>query len=132
MRSILVFATALVAAVNAAPEGMGRWAEPPTKIVAARADKAVQQPTAAPTIGTPTIQGCFKSPGDLKLNTTHKFNSIGKCADETCAAAGYAVGGSMGGNQCWCGETYPPKSDLVDPKFCDTPCPGFGEHACES
>lgn len=132
MRSIFFFAAALVAAVDARPESIdARWYRMTSRLVPRQKPvTAVQQPITPPTIDVPTIQGCFKSAGDLELNTTHKFNSIGKCADETCREGGFAVGGSMGGNQCWCGQTYPPKSDLVDPSFCNSPCSGFGEHAC--
>jgi cell wall integrity and stress response component len=59
-----------------------------------------------------------------------EFNTIGECATKVCLAKGFAVGASMGGNQCWCGNKYPPEKDIVDNKNCNVGCPGFGEHAC--
>ncbi|KAL2016796.1 hypothetical protein VTK56DRAFT_2965 [Thermocarpiscus australiensis] len=122
MKLTLIFAATVLAAADVSPD----------KILPARAPAVtgVEQPKQLPSLNTPTVQGCFKSSGDLKLNQTITWNSIGKCATEVCLAGGYPVGGTMGGNQCWCGNTYPPKKDEVDDKFCNVGCTGFGEQAC--
>lgn len=127
MKSMSLLAAALLAAADALPERI--W----EASVVERQEEVipVQQPKTPPKLTDSTVQGCFKSSGDLKFQTTIQWNSIGSCGNDLCRANGYPVGGTMGGNQCWCGNTYPPKEDEVDPENCNIGCTGFGEHACE-
>ncbi|KAK4099167.1 hypothetical protein N658DRAFT_517589 [Parathielavia hyrcaniae] len=88
----------------------------------------VQPPIEDPRLNARTVQGCFKSSGDLKLiNSTVIFNSISGCGELICYKQKYAVGGTMGGSQCFCGNEYPPKEDQVDNSNCDYPCTGYPE-----
>ncbi|KAK4235469.1 putative wsc domain-containing protein [Achaetomium macrosporum] len=132
MKSITFLAAALAALADAMPDpfvpAIELYDGKDPKV--ARAVKGQEQPITTPILDTPTVQGCFKSSGDLILNGTIKYNSIGACATDTCYKGGFAVGGSTGGNQCWCGNSYPPKDDLVDDGECNVPCTGFGDHAC--
>ncbi|KAK4174690.1 putative cell wall integrity and stress response protein [Triangularia setosa] len=123
MKSIAFFAAALFAVVEALPESH-MMARQDTKIV------PVQQPKQDATLNAQTNQGCYKSAGEMTMASVIKFNSIGECAGKVCIQKGFAVAASTGGNQCWCGNKYPPEEDLVDDKFCNVGCPGFGEHAC--
>lgn len=102
-----------------------------TSTSASTTKMGVEQPSAAPTIDVPTVQGCFSSQGDLKSVGVLSFNSIDKCAVDTCKAQGYAVGASMGANECYCGNEYPPASALVNDSNCDAPCTGYGTQACQ-
>ncbi|KAK3900094.1 hypothetical protein C8A05DRAFT_36263 [Staphylotrichum tortipilum] len=132
MKSTTVFAVALIAAAEAFPESIGalravKWTR---ERIEARYVKGKQTPITPAMLNGPTSQGCYKSSGSLKYISSPQYNTIGSCGKDTCLQAGYAVGGTMGGNQCFCGNTYPPKSDLVDDSKCDVGCTGYGEVAC--
>lgn len=63
-------------------------------------------------------------------NATVKFNSMGGCITDLCTPAGFTVGAMTGGNECYCGTEYPPKSTLSDDSECNVGCPGYGSEAC--
>lgn len=134
MKSTTLLAVALLAAAEAFPDGgLGalralKWTR---QRIEARYTKGKQTPIQPAMLNGATSQGCYKSSGSLKLIDQPLYNTIGACGDEICRPAGYAVGATTGGNQCWCGNTYPPKSDLVDDSKCDVGCAGYGEVACE-
>lgn len=131
MKSAVFVAAALIALADAMPENMWsvrRWSH---EKMDRRLVKGTQQPVEPAQEGVATVQGCYKSAGSLELKGTFEWNSVQKCSDQTCTPAGSAVAGTSRGNQCFCGDKYPPKEDLVDPKFCDTGCTGYGDHACE-
>lgn len=136
MKSMVLIAAAAVAFADALPGNfmpgnfLAVTPERQHAEVAARYVKGVQQPIESPNLSGSTIQGCFKSSGKLKFMEIIEWNTIGSCGNDLCRAKGYEVGGTTGGNQCWCGHKYPPKDDLVDPKNCDAGCTGYGEHAC--
>jgi cell wall integrity and stress response component len=120
MRSLPIFmTTALLSAVPA-------LAQQPSPTSA----MGVEEPSAAPTLNVAVVQGCFSSPGELVSIGTLDFNSKDKCAVVNCKARGYAVAASMGANECYCGNKYPPKAALVNDSNCNAPCTGFGTQAC--
>ncbi|KAI1413404.1 hypothetical protein F5Y13DRAFT_29471 [Hypoxylon sp. FL1857] len=82
----------------------------------------------SPIVGTDTVHGCYKSVGTMKKLNTDNFNSQGACAG-FCRKNNYVVGASNSVD-CWCGDEYPNKADLVDDDQCTEPCPGFGDDAC--
>jgi cell wall integrity and stress response component len=90
----------------------------------------IEEPSAAPTLGAQVVQGCFSSWGNLIFNSTPSFNSKSACAVDICYAGGFKVAATSGGNQCYCGDEYPPKDSLTDDSDCNTPCPGYGLQAC--
>ncbi|CAK7199792.1 hypothetical protein SEUCBS139899_002476 [Sporothrix eucalyptigena] len=90
----------------------------------------VEQPSSTPIYMQPVVQGCFSSSGDLVYNSTQAFNSRGECGQTICQAMGKYVGASTEGSKCYCGDSYPPNSTLVDDKYCNAPCTGFGQDAC--
>lgn len=90
--------------------------------------KNLQSPATDPIPGTDTVHGCYKSLGTLKHQQTIQFNSQGACAG-LCRDNGSLVAASNT-EECYCGDQYPNKSDLVDDSQCTEPCPGFGSQAC--
>jgi cell wall integrity and stress response component len=129
MKFIGFLAATLLASADALPDIIPNIRG--TKTILGRYEKGVQQPSETPVLNSPKVQGCFKSSGELKMNRTIEFNSIGECATKVCYVGGYSVAGTMGGNQCWCGNTYPPKEDVVEDKNCNAPCSGYDQEACE-
>lgn len=117
MRSYSIVAAALLAAKSA---------------MAATATTAtgVEEPSAVPTLGAAAVQGCFSSKGDLVFNSTQLYNSKSKCALDICAAMGKPVAGTMGGDECYCGDEYPPKSTLANDTDCNIGCSGYDLQAC--
>lgn len=124
MKAMIFAATALLALAEAIPEvGSSRPMQ--------HNKRGVQRPAEMPRLGAQTSQGCFKSSGNLKLiNATVKYNSIGGCAEKICLPLKYPVGATMGGSQCFCGDEYPPKADLVDDSNCNYDCTGYDQEAC--
>ncbi|KAK3385363.1 hypothetical protein B0H63DRAFT_181938 [Podospora didyma] len=132
MKSITLLATAVVAATSTVADlSMGLLG--PRIISRAAVGTAPTEPQPAPEpaqLNVITYAGCFSSPGELKFNTTIKFNSLGKCAQETCLAGDFTVAASTGGNICYCGTKLPPKSTQVKETFCNLKCPGIDKEAC--
>ncbi|KAL7619544.1 Protein SLG1 [Parahypoxylon ruwenzoriense] len=81
-----------------------------------------------PISGTDTVHGCYKSVGTMTIEDSIKFNSQGECAG-LCRSKGMTTGASNA-HDCYCGNEYPNKADLVDDDQCTEPCPGFGDEAC--
>ncbi|CAK7214030.1 hypothetical protein SCUCBS95973_002005 [Sporothrix curviconia] len=101
-----------------------------TAAAATSTKMGVEQPSSTPIYMQPVVQGCFSSSGDLVFNSTQPFNSRGECGQTICQAMGKAVGASTEGSKCYCGDSYPPNSTLVDDKYCNAPCTGYGTDAC--
>ncbi|KAI6363655.1 hypothetical protein MCOR25_005833 [Pyricularia grisea] len=127
---IIASGAALLCAVSGAAVG--------TPVLEARAATtstssawAVERPSERPVANDPRVQGCFSSAGDLTFIQTVEFNSRDSCPKAICMnKLGKNVGGTIRGNECWCGDKYPPKSSLVDDKECDAACTGYGQEAC--
>lgn len=97
----------------------------------ARALVAVEEPSGVPQPMVPVVQGCFSSSGDLEFNSAPKYNSKDECGNKLCQKLGKKVAATTQGQKCYCGDSYPPKSTLVDDKMCNISCTGFGEQACK-
>jgi len=99
--------------------------------VAAQATTGVEQPAQTPALNNPTVQGCFSAAGDLVFNSVIQWNAIGPCC-EACKAMNPPrdVAATMGGNQCFCGDAYPPASALADDSKCNVGCSGYDLTAC--
>ncbi|AEO68270.1 dec1b5a7-f689-42f3-a7d4-a28795f4e23b [Thermothielavioides terrestris] len=126
----VVVAVALLALAQATPKNLLSSIRLRRAEIFGRAPDGTQPKVLPPELGTPTVQGCFSSSGNLTLNSTPTYNSIDGCANKVCRPAGFPVGGTTGGNQCWCGTTYPPKDTLVDPSHCTTSCNSYPSEAC--
>ncbi|KAL8404709.1 hypothetical protein RB594_009539 [Gaeumannomyces avenae] len=103
-------------------------ADPPTP---GQTEKGLQRKPMRPIPNDATVHGCYSSGAGLQLvDKAVKFNTMGECGVKICNVMGYKVGASYQGTQCWCGNTYPPGSKLVDDKQCNIPCPGYDWDAC--
>lgn len=88
------------------------------------------KPSEEPVIGQITNQGCFNSSLGLTLvDDNLDFNTDGKCG-QLCADKDYDVGATSGGQECWCGDEYPPEQNRVDDAECNIGCTGFNTEAC--
>ncbi|KAK3312773.1 hypothetical protein B0H66DRAFT_607830 [Apodospora peruviana] len=125
MKSLAFIAATLLATADALT---------PSKILRGRATAAkqpLQHPSQPPQLKTITVQGCFSSSGDMVRNSTLEFNSSGKCAKDICnEQMGLPVAATMGGNECWCGKTYPPVNTRTNDTACDIGCTGYDLEAC--
>jgi cell wall integrity and stress response component len=131
MKSMVLVATALVALADALPEHMLPARSWTPGGIMARYLKGTQKPAESPEYDKTTVKGCFNSSGELIYKGKPEYNTDTKCGDDTCRANGFPVGGSTGGSQCWCGQTYPPEADLVDDSNCDYGCAGYPDLACK-
>ncbi|KAJ9148677.1 Cell wall integrity and stress response component 1 [Pleurostoma richardsiae] len=123
MKSITIALAALAAA-------SGVFADTTSGSSASTTSKGVEEPSAMPTLGAQIVQGCFSSYGELVFNSKQEYNSKSKCAHDICYAAGKLVAGTTGGNQCYCGDKYPPKISLANDSDCNAPCTGYDPQAC--
>jgi cell wall integrity and stress response component len=89
-----------------------------------------QEKSETPKFDVATTNGCYKSPGEMKKQPRVKHMSELECGEVICGAAGFLAASTMGGADCYCGNTYPPEEDLVDDEKCNIPCTGYGQNAC--
>ncbi|KAF3763296.1 hypothetical protein M406DRAFT_357002, partial [Cryphonectria parasitica EP155] len=101
-----------------------------TTSTAASTATGVASPSAQPTLGVAISQGCFSSWGDLILTNTSVFNSRGSCATVNCTDAGYLVAAMTDGDECWCGNEYPPEDTRAADSKCSIGCSGYPQEAC--
>jgi cell wall integrity and stress response component len=98
-------------------------------ILAAPALADLQPARESPALGSDTPQGCYSSVGELQIiEPQPDFNSRGKC-NQICRDLKKNVA-AMWAKDCYCGNKYPPKADLVDDSECNEPCPGINKEAC--
>ncbi|PSR85685.1 hypothetical protein BD289DRAFT_453187 [Coniella lustricola] len=97
---------------------------------ATAATTGVPSPSAEAQLGTAISQGCYSSWGDLFHFGTSVYNSRGSCATTNCTDAGYKVAAMTGGNQCWCGNEYPPTDTRAADSKCNIGCAGYPQEAC--
>lgn len=95
--------------------------------------KGVQKPSAPASFGKQVSQGCFSAKGsDFQIMDGVLYPTEGGCIKDVCWAQNFKVGGQTGGNQCYCGNKYPPNSTRVDDALCNAPCQGYDFEACGS
>ncbi|CAN8105431.1 unnamed protein product [Discula destructiva] len=122
--------TTLLAAVVATASPVFAETATPTDTASSTTATAVQSPAADPQLGQTISQGCFSSWGNLIFNGTSKYMSMGGCATDLCVPGGFLVSAITAGNECYCGNEYPPEDTLVDDTECNIGCPGWGASAC--
>ncbi|KAI0165162.1 hypothetical protein GGR52DRAFT_575255 [Hypoxylon sp. FL1284] len=105
-----------------------RFAVAAVVVFASLSSATKEKPPQEPKPGTDTVHGCYKSVGTMKMLQSFDFNSQGKCVG-LCLDKKFTAAASNK-NDCYCGNEYPNKADLVDDDKCDEPCPGFGDDAC--
>ncbi|KAJ2971504.1 hypothetical protein NQ176_g7654 [Zarea fungicola] len=82
-----------------------------------------------PKSGAFTSQGCYSTaPNMTDANVSSLFLSTASCA-AACLKSNYAVA-AVSPQNCYCGNTYPPKDNRVDDANCNYPCNGFTMEAC--
>ncbi|KAH6879510.1 hypothetical protein B0T10DRAFT_158560 [Thelonectria olida] len=92
------------------------------------AQDATQAPKADAVLGAVTSQGCFNSLPDGTSSHEMTFAASGACG-ELCIKEKKAVA-ILHRNKCYCADTYPTESSLVDDDKCDYSCPGYAREAC--
>lgn len=101
-------------------------------LLAATGAVAIVNQPKAPQLNVETTYGCYSDPGDLIMNGTNIYNTMGGCATKTCKPLNYTVAATSGGNECWCGFKYPSKKYRIDDSECDIPCVGYPDlEACK-
>ncbi|KAM0378620.1 hypothetical protein ACHAPY_006320 [Fusarium culmorum] len=92
-------------------------------------DSSLQPPAKSPVLNDFTPQGCFSTlPSKASLGTESTFMTTGQCLnycqkEKNNVAILYAT-------KCYCSDTYPAKSSLVDDDQCNLSCPGYPREAC--
>ncbi|KAK4217464.1 hypothetical protein QBC37DRAFT_396623 [Rhypophila decipiens] len=104
----------------------------PSRIVHPRQTKA--KPTTEPSkpaqLNIQVSQGCYSSKGDLVFNGTTILQSKGFCVNFCVQTLEKPVAAMSGGNQCWCGDSYPPIESIVDDDNCNVGCISYPLEAC--
>ncbi|TDZ21676.1 Cell wall integrity and stress response component 1 [Colletotrichum sidae] len=88
----------------------------------------VQRPSETPTTGGITSHGCYSSNSTTWAKLDVENISVGVCTT-ACQKAKKDVA-VLSGEDCFCGDKYPPKNDLVDDSKCNFPCPFYKYEAC--
>ncbi|PCD27453.1 hypothetical protein FGRA07_02592 [Fusarium graminearum] len=92
-------------------------------------DSSLQPPARSPVLNDFTPQGCFSTlPSKASVGTESTFMTTGQCfnycqKEKNSVAILYAT-------KCYCSDTYPAKSSLVDDDQCNLSCPGYPREAC--
>ncbi|THW17938.1 WSC-domain-containing protein [Aureobasidium pullulans] len=88
-----------------------------------------QSVSASVVAGAVTSAGCFDSSSGLTQSDTYNYQSKGHC-QQLCVKANAVVMAMSNGNECWCGNTLPPKSSLQSDSECSTTCVGYPSDMC--
>jgi hypothetical protein len=70
-------------------------------------------------------KGCYSSNSGLTFKDTYTWQSKSHCQSQ-CGPMNAAVEATTKGTDCWCGNSLPPASSLVDDSFCNVQCTGYG------
>ncbi|KAK1981314.1 hypothetical protein LZ30DRAFT_87148 [Colletotrichum cereale] len=92
--------------------------------------KGVQKPKTDPLPSALTSHGCY----NMNATTWEKYIpkqgiSSGSCNDE-CKLVQKKNVMALNGEDCYCGDSYPPASAVVDDQKCHFPCPFYPDEAC--
>ncbi|KAF0315916.1 transmembrane alpha-helix domain-containing protein [Colletotrichum asianum] len=95
------------------------------------ASAAYQRPSENPTVNAITSHGCYNANGtSWKIYPVDVTKlSVGKCTDE-CKTNQKKNVAALNGEDCYCGDDYPPKINVVDDKKCNFGCPAYPLEAC--
>ncbi|KAJ4112458.1 hypothetical protein NW768_011618 [Fusarium equiseti] len=97
--------------------------------VSGRRQRQLQRPAESPLLNQMTSQGCFSTlPSDAESHGSGTFLASGECWN-SCTKENKNVA-ITSGSTCYCSDSYPAKSSLVDDSSCDWPCPGYAMEAC--
>ncbi|KAI8237909.1 Cell wall integrity and stress response component 1 [Colletotrichum sp. SAR 10_86] len=95
------------------------------------ASSAVQRPSENPTVNAVTSHGCYNANGtSWKIYPVDVTKlSVGKCTDE-CKTNQKKNVAALNGEDCYCGDDYPPKINVVKDEKCNFGCPAYPLEAC--
>ncbi|OHE90918.1 transmembrane alpha-helix domain-containing protein [Colletotrichum orchidophilum] len=88
-----------------------------------------QKPSEAARPGAITNHGCYNATSTTWQKYPVENISTGSCTLE-CQKNQKKNVAAINGEDCYCGDSYPPKVDVVDDKKCNFPCPYYPEEAC--
>ncbi|KXH55591.1 transmembrane alpha-helix domain-containing protein [Colletotrichum salicis] len=88
-----------------------------------------QKPSEAARPGAITNHGCYNASSTTWEKYPVENISTGSCTLE-CQTKQKKNVAAINGEDCYCGDSYPPKVDVVDDKKCNFPCPFYPEEAC--
>ncbi|KAK1498327.1 transmembrane alpha-helix domain-containing protein [Colletotrichum tamarilloi] len=88
-----------------------------------------QKPSEAARPGAITNHGCYNASSTTWQKYPVENISTGSCTLE-CQTKQKKNVAAINGEDCYCGDSYPPKIDVVDDKKCNFPCPFYPEEAC--
>jgi len=92
--------------------------------------KGVPVPSELPRKGAVRSQGCWAGMGDTWKKTPQlDYPSSGSCT-RYCSPLNYTVA-ALRGEDCYCGNDYPPKDTSTALSNCNFPCPGYDLEACK-
>ncbi|KAI5460113.1 hypothetical protein BGZ63DRAFT_389538 [Mariannaea sp. PMI_226] len=106
------------------------WSVPVAASTSSSSDTTdpVQSPSTQPVAGQLTSHGCYKSNSATASGTKLTFASSGTCAQECRKTNKNVI--ILQGSECFCADTYPPRSSQVKDELCNYPCPGYSREAC--
>ncbi|KAJ0305043.1 hypothetical protein Brms1b_010987 [Colletotrichum noveboracense] len=95
------------------------------------ASSALQRPSENPTVNAVTSHGCYNANGtSWKIYPVDVTKlSVGKCTDE-CKTNQKKNVAALNGEDCYCGDDYPPKINVVKDEKCNFGCPAYPLEAC--
>lgn len=97
----------------------------------ATASTGVQKPSEAPRPSAITRHGCYNESSTSWTKYPVENISSGACTQE-CQLNQKKYVAAINGEDCYCGDAYPPESSLDLDTKCNFPCPFYPEEACTS
>ncbi|KAL0939756.1 WSC domain containing protein [Colletotrichum truncatum] len=88
-----------------------------------------QRPSKLPTQNQITSHGCFNANATSWKKYPVDNLSVGSCTGE-CKDKQQQEVAAINGEDCYCGNEYPPADSLVADTKCNFPCPGYNLEAC--
>jgi cell wall integrity and stress response component len=89
----------------------------------------LQPPAEDARLNQATSQGCFSTlPSKATVVQDRTFMTTGQCWSH-CIKEDKSVA-ILFGTKCYCSDTYPAKTSLVDDSQCNFNCPGYAREAC--
>lgn len=95
------------------------------------ASSVLQRPSENPTVNAVTSHGCYNANGtSWKIYPVDVTKlSVGSCTDE-CKTNQKKNVAALNGEDCYCGDDYPPKINVVKDDKCNFGCPAYPLEAC--
>lgn len=88
-----------------------------------------QRPSTSPVKDAITSHGCYNMNATSWKAYPVENMSMGTCTDE-CQQKQKKNVAALNGEDCYCGDDYPPKINVVEDTKCNFPCPNYPLEAC--